>query len=88
MAAPTSIFVLSPIPTALLVWTLRGQPGAAPVSIGLPSSGDDHWRVRYVRTLHELFHVYVDDENILRVDHTVSFLGMTIIRLHYKMSPE
>jgi len=52
----------------------------------LAASGNDHWRVRYVRTLHELFHVYVDDENILRVDHTVSFLGMTIIRLHYKMS--
>ncbi len=52
----------------------------------LAASGNEHWRVRYVRTLHELFHVYVDDENVLRVDHTVSFLGMTIIRLHYKMS--
>jgi hypothetical protein len=52
----------------------------------LASSGDTHLRVRYVRTLCELFHVYVDDENVLRVDHTVSFLGMTIIRLHYKMS--
>jgi hypothetical protein len=52
----------------------------------LVRSGAGHWRVRYVRTLHELFHVYVDDENILRVDHTVSFLGITIIRLHYKMS--
>jgi hypothetical protein len=51
----------------------------------LAASGDDHWRVRYVRTLHELFHVYVDNENILRVDHTISFLGMSIIRLHYKM---
>jgi hypothetical protein len=52
----------------------------------LADSGGDHWRVRYIRTLHELFHVYVDDENVLRVDHTVSFMGMTIIRLHYKMS--
>jgi len=52
----------------------------------LASSGDSHLRVRYVRTLCEVFHVYVDDENVLRVDHTVSFLGMTIIRLHYKMS--
>ena len=51
----------------------------------LAASGADHWRVRYVRTMHELFHVYVDNENILRVDHTISFLGMVIIRLHYKM---
>jgi len=50
-------------------------------------SGADHRRVRYVKTLHELFHVYVDDEGVLRTEHRISFLGLTIIRLHYKMSP-
>src|SRR5216683_5420390 len=50
-------------------------------------SGADHRRVRYVKTLHELFHVYVDEEDVLRTEHTISFLGLTIIRLHYKMSP-
>src|SRR5438309_3582258 len=50
-------------------------------------SGAGHRRVRYVKTLHELFHVYVDDENVLRTEHIISFLGLTIIRLHYKMSP-
>ncbi len=50
-------------------------------------AGPDHWRVRNFTTLHELFHVYVDDEGVLRVDHTVSFVGLTIIRLHYKMIP-
>ncbi|HME12835.1 MAG TPA: hypothetical protein VKF79_08245 [Candidatus Acidoferrum sp.] len=50
------------------------------------ASGADR-RVRYVKTLHELFHVYVDAEGVLRVDHRVSFLGITIIRLHYKMTP-
>jgi hypothetical protein len=49
--------------------------------------GPDHWRVRNFTTLHELFHVYVDSEAVLRVDHTVSFLGIIIIRLHYKMLP-
>jgi hypothetical protein len=49
-------------------------------------SGADHRRVRYVKTLHELFHVYVDDEGVLRTEHTISFLGVTIIHLHYKMS--
>jgi len=48
--------------------------------------GADYRRVRYVKTLHELFHVYVDNEGVLRTDHKISFLGLTIIRLHYKMS--
>jgi hypothetical protein len=51
----------------------------------LVASGPDHWRVRNVRTLHELFHVYVDDEGVLRTDHTISFLHLTILRLHYKV---
>jgi hypothetical protein len=50
------------------------------------AGGPDARRVRYVKTLHELFHVYLDSENVLRVDHKVSFLGITIIRLHYKMT--
>ena len=49
--------------------------------------GLDFWRVRNFTTLHELFRVYVDPEGTLRTDHTVSFLGLTIIRLHYKMIP-
>jgi len=51
----------------------------------LVDAGPDHWKVRNFTTLHELFHVYVDGEGTLRTDHTVSFLGITIIRLHYKM---
>jgi hypothetical protein len=42
--------------------------------------------VRNFRSLHELFHVYVDEENVLRVDHKISFVGLTILRLHYRMS--
>lgn len=44
------------------------------------------WRVRYVRTLHEVFHVYVDGEGILRTDHIIHFLGLTVLRLHYKIT--
>jgi hypothetical protein len=47
--------------------------------------GPDHNIVRHVRSLRELFHVYVDAEGVLRTDHTVFFLGLTIIRLHYKI---
>src|SRR5277367_506834 len=50
------------------------------------ASGPGRRRVRYVKTLHELFHVYVDAEGILRTDHRVSFLVITIIQLHYKMT--
>ena len=52
----------------------------------LIDGGADHLRVRHVRSLRELFHVYVDSEGVLRTDHTVFFLGLTILRLHYKMS--
>lgn len=44
-----------------------------------------HWRVRYIRTLREIFHVYVDRQGTLRTDHTVRFLGFTPLRLHYKL---
>jgi len=53
----------------------------------LVESGNDHWRVRNFRSLHELFHVYVDEEDVLRVDHKISFVGLTILRLHYKVTP-
>ena len=48
--------------------------------------GPDHLIVRHVRSLRELFHVSVDVEGVLRTDHTVFFLGLYIIRLHYKMT--
>src|SRR4030088_3212173 len=48
--------------------------------------GPDYYIVRHVRSLRELFHVYVDAEQVLRTDHTVFFLGLSIIRLHYKMT--
>ena len=49
-------------------------------------SGEDAWRVRNFKSLHEVFHVYVDGDGVLRTDHTISFLGLTILRLHYKMT--
>jgi hypothetical protein len=49
-------------------------------------SGSDHWRVRNFKTLHEIFHVYADEDGILRTDHEITFVGLTILRLHYKMT--
>jgi hypothetical protein len=49
-------------------------------------SGSDHWRVRYFKSLHEIFHVYADEDGVLRTDHEITFVGLTILRLHYKMT--
>jgi hypothetical protein len=49
--------------------------------------GPQRYIVRHVRTLREVFHVYVDEEGVLRTEHSVLFLGLTIIRLHYKIMP-
>ena len=46
---------------------------------------EEHWKVRYIRTLRENFHVYVDREGTLRTEHNVKFLGLTVLRLRYKM---
>src|SRR5262245_3930746 len=43
------------------------------------------WKVRYMRTLREYFHVYVDREGVLQTEHTVRYLGFTVLRLLYKM---
>ena len=52
----------------------------------LVESGADHWRVRNFKTLHEIFHVYADEDGVLRTDHEITFVGLTILRLHYKMT--
>ncbi len=43
------------------------------------------WKVRFIRTLREFFHVYLDKEGTLRTEHVVRFLGFTVLRLLYKM---
>jgi hypothetical protein len=52
----------------------------------LVEAGPHAWKVRNFTTLHEIFHVYVDEEGILRTDHEIHFIGLTILRLHYKMT--
>ena len=42
-------------------------------------------RVWHIRSLKERFHVYVDPRGVLRCDHTVRFLGLPVVRLHYKI---
>ena len=51
----------------------------------LQSRGPERVRVWYVRTLKEFFHVYVTPDGVLRCDHAVRFLGLPVLRLHYKI---
>jgi hypothetical protein len=48
---------------------------------------NDRLRVWRVSTLREEFKVYVDDEGVLRCDHSVGFLWMAILHLHYRIEP-
>lgn len=43
------------------------------------------WKVRYLRTLRELFHVFIDRQGTLRAEHTVHFVGLRVLRLRYKI---
>ena len=36
--------------------------------------------------LHEKFHLYLDDEGVVRTDHTLRFRSTTAVRLHYKLT--
>ena len=45
----------------------------------------DRMKVRYLRTLRERFEVYEDERGVLRCDHSVSFVGINMLRLHYRM---
>lgn len=37
--------------------------------------------------IHEEFHVYVDDEGVLRTDHILKLWWVTAVRLHYRLTP-
>lgn len=42
-------------------------------------------RVWLVRTLREELFLFVDSAQVLRCDHTVTFLGLPVLQLHYRM---
>ena len=43
-----------------------------------------YW-TRFVKSMHEWITVYVDDENILRANHSLYFHGLPFLNFHYKM---
>ena len=46
------------------------------------------WRVRYIPSLRERFHLYMDNQAVPHCEHSVAFCGMTMLRLHYKMTAQ
>lgn len=61
--------------------TQFGEPGF----YRMLETDPEHWHVHYIRTLREIFHVYLDRQGILRTDHSIRFMGLPVLRLHYKM---
>ena len=93
-----AVKVVFPMPNGSATVVLRPQNGDAGALVldssgkGFGAAGFYRLRVRgermtvwRVRTLRERFVVYVDGEGVLRCDHTVRFLGLPVLRLHYKM---
>ena len=93
--------VIFPVPRGSATVLLRPE-GDSDGSLRLISSGtgfggpgfyrmleidSERWKVRYLKTLREYFHVYVDGEKVVRCDHTVTLLGLTVLKLHYKITP-
>lgn len=37
--------------------------------------------------IHETFHVYVDEHDVLRTDHDLRLWGAPVVRLHYRLAP-
>lgn len=47
----------------------------------------DALRVWRISSLHETFCLYVDDEDTVRCEHDIRFLGFRVLTLHYKIGP-
>ncbi len=60
-----------------------GDPGFYRIT----EAGSGRIRVWYVRPLKEVFHVYPDVDGSVRTDHFVRWLGLSVLRLHYHITP-
>jgi hypothetical protein len=47
---------------------------------------DEALRIWRVTTLHERFRLYLDDQEVVRCEHDVSFLGLRVLTLHYRIA--
>ena len=52
------------------------------------AQGRDRYKVLQLKSLKEKFMVYTDEEGVLRCDHSVHFMGLLMLKLHYRMHLE
>ncbi|HEY3806469.1 MAG TPA: hypothetical protein VGL61_27885 [Kofleriaceae bacterium] len=80
--------VLRPIVEAdgALVLDSHGGRFGGPGFYRVQERRDGRLRVWMIRTLVERFRVFVDAKGALRCDHSIRFLGLPVLRLHYKMT--
>jgi hypothetical protein len=72
-------------PDGALILDPSGKRLGDPGFYRIQRRGLDHARIWQIKTLRERFRVYVDDRGVLRCDHTVRFLGLPVLSLHYKI---
>ena len=72
-------------PDGALILDSGGKRFGDPDFYRVQRRGPDHARIWQIKTLRERFRVYVDDRGVLRCDHTVRFLGLPVVSLHYKI---
>jgi hypothetical protein len=46
---------------------------------------EEVYYVKYLKTMRETIHVYVDSEGTLRTDHVLTIWKRTFLKLHYKI---
>jgi hypothetical protein len=49
-------------------------------------SGSEAKRIWRITTLHETFRLWLDEEDLVRCEHAIRFLGFRVLTLHYRMS--
>jgi hypothetical protein len=74
-------------PDGSLLLISKGSRFGDPGYYRVLDEGGETLKVRHLRSLQEMFHVYVDQRGDLRTEHRVRFMGFAVLRLHYKMTP-
>jgi hypothetical protein len=59
--------------------------GAGDVGFYRVQREGDGLRVWYIASLHETFRLYLDEEETVRCEHEVRFLGLRVLTLHYRI---
>lgn len=63
----------------------RGEKFGDPGFYFLVQKEGSEYYVKYLKTMREIIHVYLDVNNVLRTDHILSIWKRKFLRLHYKI---